>query len=94
MRFVLVVPFFASSSAFSLPQCPSCPAIHFTCIMLVSPRALRALWQSRVVLLFIVIFVRASIDDWLSVKKTMFLLLVDSVRAVAALVILIAVSSA
>ena len=92
MRFVLVVPFFASSSAFSLPQCPSCPAIHLTCTVFVSLRALRALWHSMVVLLFIVIFARASIEDWLSVKKTMVLLLAIMFRAAAALVI--AVSSA
>ena len=72
MRFVLVVPFFATSSAFSLPQCPSCPAIHLTCTVFLSLRVLRALWLSRVVLLFIVIFAIASIiEDWLSVKKTM-----------------------
>ena len=53
---------------------------------------LRALWHSRVVLLFIVIFARASIEDWLSVKKTMVLLLAIVFRADAALVI--AVSSA
>ena len=81
MRFVLVVPFFASSSAFSLPQCPSCPAIHLTCTVFVSLRVLRALWHSRVVLLFIVIFARASIEDWLSVKKTMVLLLAIVFRA-------------
>ena len=39
-----------------------------------------------------VIYARASIEDWLSVKKTMFLLLAIVVRSVAALVI--AVSSA
>ena len=64
-----------------------------TCTMLVSLRVLRALWHSRVVLLFIVNFPqRASIEDWLLVKKTIILLLAIVVRAVTALVI--AVSSA
>ena len=43
-EFVLVVPFFASSSAFSLPQCPSCPAIHLTCTVFVSLRVLRSIY--------------------------------------------------
>ena len=49
----LVVPIFASSSAFSLPHIPMCAAIHRISRVLVDPSASRVLKQSLVVLLLV-----------------------------------------
>ena len=45
MGVLVVVPDLASSSAFSLPQCPEWAAIHLSSSVLLAPRRLRALRQ-------------------------------------------------
>ena len=44
-KLLLTVPAFASSSAFSLPQCPVWAFIHLSCTVLSSASFVRALWQ-------------------------------------------------
>ena len=70
-----VVPALANSSAFSLPQCPECAAIHLSSSVFLAPRQLRALRQLMVVLLLVLRAVMAWMDDRLSVQMIMCLLL-------------------
>ena len=70
----LVVPSFASSSAFSFPHNPLCAAIHRTSTVLLVAVRLIAFKQSKTVLLLMVHVVRAWIDDKLSVQMIMCLL--------------------
>ena len=66
MGVLVVVPDLASSSAFSLPQCPEWDAIHLSSSVLLAPSRLRALRQLLTVLLLVLSAVRAWIDDKLS----------------------------
>ena len=62
MGVLVVVPDLASSSAFSLPQCPEWAAIHLSSSVLLAPRRLRALRQLMTVLLLVLSAVRAWIE--------------------------------
>ena len=50
----LVVPILASSSALSLPQCPTCAAIHLMWTVLCFANSSRASWQWITVLLLFI----------------------------------------
>ena len=83
---LLVVPSFASSSAFSFPQSPVWAAIHLSSRLLLTPRWLRELGQFVTVLLLLLGVFKAWMEDKLSVKM-MICLLVCVVRLLHASVI-------
>ena len=63
-KLLLTVPALASSSAFSLPQCPVWAFIHLICTVFSSASLVRALWQSLMDLLLCILLERASFVDW------------------------------
>ena len=74
-KLLLTVPALASSSAFSLPQCPVWAFIHLSCTVFSSASLVRALWQSLTDLLSCILFERACSADRLSLQKVICWLL-------------------
>ena len=74
-KLLLNVPALASSSAFSLPQCPVWDFIHLICTVFSSASLVRALWQSVMDLLFCILLERACSADRLTLQKVICWLL-------------------
>ena len=73
-RLVLVVPILASSSALSLPQCPTCAAIHLIWTVLCFANSSSASWQWITVLLLVSLDESDCRVERLSVQITKVLL--------------------
>ena len=71
---MLVVPILASSSALSLPQCPTCAAIYLIWTVLCFANSSSASWQWITVLLLVGLDESACRVERLSVQMTMVLL--------------------
>ena len=74
-KLLLTVPALASSSAFSLPQCPVRAFIQLSFTVFSSASLVSALWQSVMDLLLCVLLERACSADRLSLQKVICLFL-------------------
>ena len=74
-KLLLTVPALASSSAFSLPQCPVRAFIHLSFTLFSSASFVGALWQSLMDLLLCILLERACSADKLSLQKVICWLL-------------------
>ena len=68
-KLLLTVPALASSSAFSLRQCPVSAFVHLSCTVFSSASLVSALWQSVIDLLLYILLERACSADRLSLQK-------------------------
>ena len=68
-KLLLTVPALASSSAFSLPQCPVWAFIHLSFTVFSSASLVSAFWQSVMDLLLCILLERACSADRLSLQK-------------------------